>query len=182
MEAQRVQISTIEDINALPEDKRAELIDGQIYFQAAPSSEHQFISSELLRVIGNHIKENKGSCKVVHAPFAVYLNGDESEYFEPDITVVCDPKKLDNKKGCIGAPDWIVEITSPSTASRDYILKLNKYQSAGVREYWIVDPNKQTIFVYHLEDKTFEASAYTFQNTIKVNIFEKLFIDFKDIM
>jgi Uma2 family endonuclease len=181
MEAQRVQINTIDDINALPEDKRAELIDGQIYYQAAPGKEHQFILGELFWRITNHIKENNGKCRAVVSPFAVYLNGDESEYFEPDITVICDPNKLDNKKGCFGAPDWIIEITSPSTASRDYILKLNKYQEAGVREYWIVDPDKQSIFAYHLGDQRFEASAYTFKDRVKVNIFEGLVIDFQEV-
>ena len=103
---------TIEDIMALPENEHAELIDGQIYYQAAPSRKHQDISGELYATIHDYIKRNGGQCKVYHAPFAVLLNDDDSVYIEPDISVICDRNKLSDR-GCEGAPDWIIEIVSP---------------------------------------------------------------------
>ena len=97
---------------------------------------------------------------------------------EPDISVICAPNKLTDR-GCTGAPDWIVEIASPSNSSHDYIRKLNLYADAGVREYWIVDPLSMKIFVYHLEETNFKADSYTFKDMIKVNIYDDLWIDFK---
>ena len=99
---------------------------------------------------------------------------------EPDISVICDRDKLTDK-GCTGAPDWIIEIISPSNPSHDYITKLNLYSDAGVREYWIINPINQSIYVYHLETTQFETTAYTFEDTIKVNIYEDLFIDFSEL-
>ena len=104
--------------------------------------------------IGNYINSKGGSCKVYPAPFAVKLFEDDSKIIvEPDISVICDPNKLTDR-GCTGAPDWIIEIVSPSNSSNDYIRKLNLYADAGVREYWIVDPISKKIFVYHLEKPT----------------------------
>ena len=88
---------TIEDILALPENEHAELIDGQIYYQAAPSRKHQDISGELYATIHDYIKRNGGPCKVYHAPFAVLLNDDDSVYIEPDISVICDRNKLSDR-------------------------------------------------------------------------------------
>ena len=173
------KIYTIDDIYNLPEGKRAELIDGQIYYMSAPNTAHQRILSQLHFSIMSYIKSNKGGCEVFPAPFAVFLNKDDTNYVEPDISVVCSNNKLDDK-GCKGAPDWIIEITSPSNAEHDYIIKLYKYQSAGVREYWIVDPKDQTITVYFFESKIF-AQHYTFIDKIKVNIYDDLYIDFQEI-
>ena len=99
---------------------------------------------------------------------------------EPDISVICDPNKLTDR-GCTGAPDWIVEIISPTTSSHDYIRKLNLYAGAGVREYWIVNPIDQSVWVYSLEQDKFKAIAYTLQNKIKVNIYDDLWIDFTEL-
>ena len=99
---------------------------------------------------------------------------------EPDISVICDPNKLTDR-GCTGAPDWIVEIVSPSNSSHDYVRKLNLYMEAGVREYWIVDPLSMKIFVYHLGETDFKADAYTLQDKIKVNIYDDLWIDFTEL-
>ena len=129
---------TIEDIYALPDGERAELIDGHIYYMAPPSYKHQKLVMELSAIIRNYIKQHKGTCEVLPAPFAVYLDEINNTYVEPDISVICDPNKLDDK-GCKGAPDWIIEIVSPASRKMDYLLKLFKYHSAGVREYWIVD-------------------------------------------
>ena len=133
------KVYTIEDIYALPEGERAELIDGRIYYMAPPNRNHQKISGYLYYEIYDHIKRNNGKCEIYAAPFAVFLNEDDATYLEPDISVICDLSKLDDK-GCHGAPDWIIEIVSPSSKPRDYMTKLFKYRTAGVREYWIVDP------------------------------------------
>ena len=171
-------IYTEEDYYNLPENVRAELINGQIYYMAAPSRIHQEILMFLSKTIANYIDSKKGPCKVYPAPFAVKLfSEDDRNVVEPDISVICDPNKLTDR-GCTGAPDWIVEIVSPSNSSHDYIRKLNLYADAGIREYWIVNPIKESIFVYHLEETKFEAAAYTFQDKIKVNIYDDLWIDF----
>ena len=105
---------TIEDIYALPEGERAELIDGQIYYMAPPSRKHQDISGELYADIKSYIRSHGGNCKVYAAPFAVYLDEATNTYVEPDISVICNPNKLDDK-GCTGAPDWIIEVVSPAS-------------------------------------------------------------------
>ena len=174
------QIYTEADYYALPEDVRAELIDGQIYYQAAPSRIHQEILMSVSKTIANYIDSKSGPCKIYPAPFAVKLRKDRETIVEPDISVICDRDKLTDK-GCTGAPDWIIEIVSPGTSSHDYIRKLNLYADAGVREYWIVNPMEQTIFVYHLETDSFKATPYTFQDKIKVNIYDDLWIDFREI-
>ena len=138
---------TIDDIYALPDGERAELIDGQIYYLAPPSRTHQRILFSLSRKIADYIDSKGGNCEVDIAPFAVFLNNDDINYVEPDISVICDSSKLD-EKGCNGAPDWIIEIVSPGSKSMDYFKKLLKYNTAGVKEYWIVDPTKELVMVY----------------------------------
>ena len=167
---------TIEDIYNLPEGTRAELIDGQIYYMAPPSRTHQRIVSKLNQVISNYIDQKKGLCEVYPAPFAVFLNKDDINYVEPDISVICDPSKLDDK-GCHGAPDWIIEIVSPGNPEHDYFTKLYKYRLAGVREYWIVDPRTKTITVYFFEGDIW-AKSYTFSDAVPANIYDDLTIDF----
>ena len=163
------EVYTLEDIYALPDGERAELIDGQIYYMAPPSRMHQKISMFLSGEISNFIKKNHGGCEVYAAPFAVFLNEDDVNYVEPDISVICDTSKLD-EKGCHGAPDWIIEIVSPSSKSRDYMTKLFKYRTAGVREYWIVDPDKQMVMVYGFESDAVE--QYRFEEEVPVGIYE----------
>ena len=138
---------TIDDIYALPEGQRAELIDGQIYDMAPPSPMHQELVMELSATLRDYIKKNGGPCKVYPAPFAVFLNEDDRNYVEPDISVICDSSKVDNR-GYQGAPDFIIEIVSPSSQRMDYLTKLFKYRTAGVREYWIVNPLQRTVQVY----------------------------------
>lgn len=163
---------TEEDYYELPENIRAELIDGElIYAQAAPSRLHQEILMELAATIRSYIRANKGNCKVYPAPFAVKLKKDRETIVEPDISVICDRDKL-TQRGCTGAPDWIIEITSPGNSSQDYIRKLNLYADAEVREYWIVDPGRQAVLVYYLEQDNFNVNTYTFQDKIPVNIYE----------
>lgn len=177
----QTKVYTEADYYHLPEDVRAELIEGNlIYNQAAPSRIHQTILMELSGTIRNYIKTKRGSCRVYPAPFAVKLREDRKTIVEPDISVICDRNKLTDR-GCTGAPDWIIEIVSPSTSSHDYILKLNLYANAGVREYWIVDPLKERIFVYHLEQEHFEVETYTFQDCIPAGIYPDLQIDFASL-
>lgn len=170
---------TIEEIYALPEGERAELINGELYMMATPTTVHQLLLGELVVTIANYIKQKKGSCKVFPAPFAVLPHNDDSTYVEPDISVICDREKLDNK-GIHGAPDWVIEIVSPSSKKLDYVIKLAEYQTAGVREYWIVDPLKKIVMVYLLEQDGAPV-IYHFTETIKAGIYEDLFIDFSEI-
>ncbi|MCI8895465.1 MAG: Uma2 family endonuclease [Lachnospiraceae bacterium] len=167
-------IYTIEDIYALPEGQRAELIDGQMYLMAPPSTTHQKISWRLHQAIGNYIDTKKGSCDVYAAPFAVFLNEDDINYVEPDLSVICDRNKITDR-GCQGAPDWIIEIVSPSTQRMDYGIKLYKYRTAGVREYWIVNPMKRTVTVYDFESEA-GTCQYSFDDTIPVCIYSDLTI------
>ena len=171
----REETYTIEDIYALPEGERAALIAGHIYYMAPPSRKHQDISMELSSVIKDYIRSHGGKCKVYAAPFAVHLDEKTDTYVEPDIAVICDPDKLDDK-GCKGAPDWIIEIVSPGSRQMDYYTKLFKYRTAGVREYWIVDPTKNFILVYDFENN--ESEQYTLQDSVKVGIYDDLAIDF----
>ncbi len=160
---------TVKDIYALPEGERAELINGQIYYMAPPSRSHQRIVLSLSRKIADYIEANKGNCEVYVAPFAVFLNNDDSNYVEPDISVICDTSKLD-EKGCHGAPDWIIEVVSPGNKQMDYLIKLLKYSNADVREYWIVDPSRELVTVYGFEKETTE--QYSFGENIPVGIYE----------
>lgn len=171
---------TIEDIYALPDGQRAELINGRMYMMAPPSTMHQNLVSEFTIAIGNHIRSKKGECKVFPAPFAVFLNDDSQNYVEPDISVICDKNKLDDK-GCNGAPDWIIEIASPGTSRIDYGVKLFKYRSAGVREYWIVNPMKKTVTVFDLEHEE-KSNQYSFEDTFSPCIFEDLKLNICDLL
>lgn len=166
---------TIEDIYNLPEGARAELIDGQIYYMAPPTRKHQDIAGTLYRKIADYIDTKGGPCKTYISPFAVFLNDDDKNYVEPDVSVICSPNKL-NDRGCVGAPDWIIEIVSPGSRKTDYFTKLFKYRTAGVREYWIVDPIKNLILVYNFDIS--DSEQYTFSDTIKASIYDDLYIDF----
>lgn len=177
----QTKVYTEEDYYNLPEDVRAELIEGQlIYNQAAPSTAHQIILGELHTAINNYIKSKGGSCRVFPAPFAVKLRKSKEIIVEPDISVICDRSKL-TEKGCTGAPDWIIEIVSPSNPGHDYIHKLNLYADAGVREYWIVDPRTEKVIVYYLEQSDFQMDIYTFRDKIKARIYDDLWINFQEL-
>ena len=117
------RIYTTDDIYNLPDGERAELIDGQIYYIAPPTRRHQLIAGNLFTIINTYIKSRGGSCEPYIAPFAVFLNADDKNYVEPDISVICDKSKLTDK-GCNGAPDWIIEIVSSGSRRMDYYTKL----------------------------------------------------------
>lgn len=163
------EVYTLADIYALPDGERAELIDGKIYYMAPPNRRHQDIIFSLSRRIADYIDAKDGNCKVYLAPFAVFLNENDKNYVEPDISVICDNSKLTDK-GCNGAPDWIIEIVSPGSRHMDYFTKLFKYRTAGVREYWIVDPEKDSVMVYRFEEETME--QYSFGDDVPVGIYE----------
>ena len=171
---------TIDDIYALPEGKRAEIIDGQIYDMAPPSYQHQRLVMELSATLRNYIKSKGGSCEVVPAPFAVFIKEDDSNYVEPDISVICDKKKLSNR-GCEGAPDFVIEVVSPSSRKMDYNRKNALYSDAGVREYWIVDPERERTTVYRYE-KDAAPIIIPFATYVKVGIYGDLKICISDLL
>lgn len=159
---------TVADIMALPEDVRAELIDGEIVYQATPGRAHQKISVVLSSVIYNYISSHGGSCEVYHAPLAVFL---DENYLEPDIFVVCDNDKL-KEDGCHGAPDWVIEIVSPGTRKYDASVKKVKYRRAGVKSYWLIYPEKRLVVVFDFADGEEDMLIYHFEDEIPVAIFE----------
>ena len=174
---------TFADILAWEGNERVEIINGEIFLMASPFRVHQEISGELFRQLANFLEGKK--CRAIPAPFAVRpfeRDGDFPEdvdtMVEPDISVVCDPDKLD-KYGCRGAPDLIIEILSPSSRRHDRITKLNLYQRAGVREYWIVNPEDRTVQVMLLDSKGYLRihEDYGQEDTAVVNVLEGCTID-----
>lgn len=173
------ELITLTQYEALPEDKRVEVFEGTVYNMAGPSQIHQALSMQLSNIIFNYIKNKKGQCSVFTAPFDVKLSDTPLTIVQPDIMVVCDKNKLDEKR-CNGAPDFIIEITSPGNSSDDYIRKLYYYKKYGVREYWIVDSKRKIITVNFFENNIVSVQ-YPFDSVIKVNIYDDLFIDFSEI-
>lgn len=169
---------TIEDIRKLPDGQRAELIDGAMYDVAPPTRIHQRIVTELGTAINNYIKKHKRICEVNVSPFAVYLEEGDTNYVEPDISVICDKNKLD-ESGCHGAPDWIIEVVSPSSTRMDYFIKLFKYRTAGVRKYWIVNPTTKTVQTYIFSDVE-DSNQYSFDDEIPVYIYQGFTIKVSD--
>jgi Uncharacterized protein conserved in cyanobacteria len=170
---------TLEQYEALPEEKRVEVFDGIVYDMSSPSQIHQSISMQLSTVINNYILRKKGDCSIFSAPFDVKLSDNPLVIVQPDIMVICDKDKLDEKR-CNGAPDFIIEIVSPGNPSDDYIRKLYYYKNYGVREYWIVDPRRKTVTVNYFERNMLNIQ-YSFDSTIKVNIYDDLLINFSNI-
>jgi Uma2 family endonuclease len=173
-------ICTSEDYWNLPEGQRAELIDGKLYAMVPPSFTHQKISFSLSRKIADYIDHNKGNCEVIPAPFAVNLDASDKTWVEPDISVICDKTKI-SEKGCNGAPDWVIEVVSPSTQSRDYLKKLWLYQNTGVREYWIINPITQNVQVYSFGDEE-SSNQFSFNDEISSHIFSALTVKISDLL
>ena len=180
------KIYTYKDYLTFPGDERIEIIEGELYNMDSPSFVHQTLSMEISYSLKHYIKSNNGTCTVLTAPFDVILKNDNEEVEEcsniviPDISVICDKNKLSDGKKCVGSPDMIVEIISPSNAGHDYVTKLNLYQKYKVKEYWIIDPRVKKIFVYFLDENGFYdlVNSYTFNDKVKVNIYDDLEIDF----
>ena len=167
----------------LPE--MVELIRGKIFkMSPAPSSSHQRVSMELSRQIANYL--HKKSCQVFSAPFDVRLpnvrgkqhDADITTVLQPDLCVVCDPEKID-ERGCLGAPDWVIEILSKHTSRKDLREKFDAYEQAGVKEYWVVHPGEGTVLVYVLQDGIFvgDLRPYLKGDTLTSYLFPDLHID-----
>lgn len=173
---------TFADCLAWGEDERIEIINGEAVMMAPPSSRHQEISMELSRQLANFLEGKR--CKVYPAPFGVRLfekDGERPEdvdtMVEPDISVVCDRSKIDHH-GCKGAPDLVIEILSPSSRRHDRFVKLGLYQRAGVREYWLVNPEEATVQVMVLKDGyLLPVADYSRGDVARVNVLDGCFID-----
>lgn len=180
-----LKIYTYKDYLTYDEGERIEIIEGEIInMPPAPSRIHQEIIMEIASEIRNYIKANNGPCRVYPAPFDVIFKNDNEDTFnsknivQPDISVICDKNKLTDK-GCTGSPDLIVEVVSAFNPRNDYIKKLNLYEQFKVKEYWIVNPIRKNILVYILTDTGYDAPmSYTFNDKVKINLYETLEIDF----
>ena len=172
MDVLKTKEYTVDDIYALPEGVRAELIDGRWYDMASPSVSHQAIITAVIVKLQNHIRDKGGKCRVLPSPVAVFLKDDNRNYLEPDVIVVCDNDKLD-KKGCHGAPDVVVEIVSPSSKKNDYGIKLFKYRMSGVREYWVINPETRVIntFDFSAGEEKEEGNQFSFDDELVSTVF-----------
>lgn len=168
------------------DDKRWELLDGIAYNVAAPSRRHQEVSGELFYQIRSYLADKP--CKIYSAPFDVRFSEPEEEdeqirnVVQPDISIVCDQSKLDDK-GCLGAPDLIIEVISPTSISHDYVKKLALYERYEVKEYWIVHPNDNTVMVFTLgEDQQYgKPGIFTEDSQLKSGLFVDIIIDLKQV-
>ena len=164
------------------EQEHTELIEGVPVMMAPPSRIHQQISGEIFGQIANYLEGKR--CRVYAAPFAVRLfarsdipNDKVNTIVEPDISVICDKDKLD-ERGCVGAPDFVVEVISPSSIRHDRLTKFNLYQRAGVREYWIVSPDEQTVQVCVLRDGNYQTVDLGVPgDVVKVNVLDGCFVE-----
>lgn len=182
------KIYTYTDYMSYDEGEKIEIINGHIYnMSPAPSRIHQKIISELITTLNVYIRSNNGPCEVYPSPFDVFLSDNEDiqnckNIVQPDVSIICDKNKLNNK-GCLGAPDMIIEIVSPYNPSNDYVRKLSLYEQFKVREYWIINPMKETILVYRLDENNQYAApdSHTFKDKVKVGIYDNLEIDFNSL-
>ena len=175
---------TVEDLDALPDNVRMELIDGVLYDMGSPGIYHQSVISEVFFQLKSAIKAAGRDCKVFMAPLDVRFSLDDIKNRpQPDLMIVCDKRKYINETGRIlGAPDMIMEVVSPSSRSRDRVVKLNKYGAEGVKEYWIVDPEFQEILVYFCKNG-FSCEHYSFNDVVPLNIYGgKLSVDFGEVL
>ncbi len=178
--AKQIGGNTINDYYSLPDEARLELIDGKFYDMAAPTWIHQRVRDLIYFQLQKHVYENKGPCIPITSPLDVQLDRDDKTMLQPDILVVCDKEKIRNNR-VYGAPDMVVEILSPSNWYNDMVLKLRKYKQAGVREYWIVNPEKKSVLVYDFERQE-DFVEYDFCDKVPVGIWNgKCKINFEEI-
>lgn len=177
---------TYADYLKLDEEVRYEVIDGQLYnMSPAPSPKYQDVLSELIAEFRMYLRGKE--CRAFVSPIDVCLSDEVddlskiTEWVEPDLVVVCDKNKIGDQR-IIGTPDLVVEVLSPSTAKKDKLVKYNRYQRAGVKEYWIVDPLNETIDVYVLDGTIFKRSGvYVKGDILSVSIFEDFSIDLNNV-
>ena len=171
------------------DDKRYELFNGKVELMTpAPATNHQRVSGNIFRLIRNYL-DGKLPCEIFHAPFDVRLPKSQREredrniftVVQPDIVVICDPDKLD-ERGCIGVPDLVIEILSPSTSKKDVNDKFILYEESGVKEYWIVHPAEQTLSVFILRNSKLQfQKMYSVADQVKVGVFKDLIIDLSNV-
>lgn len=172
---------TVDDYLRLPDDQRYELIDGYLFIMEAPTPAHQMLAGLIYHDLCNYVFDKGGDCLPFISPIDVQLDNDEKTMVQPDVLVVCDRAKISGGR-CHGSPDLIIEVLSPSTRTKDMILKLDKYFHAGVKEYWLVDIKKKRIMVYTLREKETDCAIYGFDDQIPVGIYGgECVIDFKMI-
>ena len=171
---------TYSDYLEWDDDVRYELIDGVPYLMSSPTWQHQEILGHLYMQLGNFLKGKK--CKVFFAPFDVRLNAEtfDNTVVQPDIVVICDSNKM-MKTGYVGGPDMAIEVLSPSTTRMDTNIKFSKYLQAGVREYWIVDPDNKTLAVHTLKDGAYRTQVYRDEDMVPVHILEGCVIDLAEV-
>lgn len=170
---------TLDDYYALPDERRVELIDGVIYDMSCPLRVHQAILGQLHLQLAPCVEQHP-ECELFFAPADVRLDNDNRTILQPDLYITCGKNETD-KRRFNGAPDFIIEILSPSNRKHDMFLKLGKYRNAGVREYWIVDPQGKKVMVYRFENDEFP-TIYSFDDTIPVGISDgECSVDFKRI-
>ncbi|MDO4805369.1 MAG: Uma2 family endonuclease [Lachnospiraceae bacterium] len=168
---------TLEDYLAIPDERRVELIDGVIYDMSSPLGHHQIIAGQIYADLLAFISRQGGPCIPFIAPVDVQLDCDNKTIVQPDVLILCDRDKYTPQR-IVGAPDFVVEVLSKSTRKKDMFIKLNKYKFAGVREYWLVDPDSKTILVYLFEQGD-EIHFYSFRDKVPVGIYEgRCVIDF----
>lgn len=171
---------TLEDYYLIPDERRVELIDGVIYDMTAPRASHQLIAGEVYRQLSNCAIEHDMECFPMIAPVDVQLDRDNRTMVQPDVIIICD-KELLTRRVVFGAPEFVLEVLSPSTRSKDLVLKLNKYQNAGVKEYWVVDYANRRIMVYCFDDDKWPM-IYSFDDKIPVGVSQGLCeIDFTEV-
>ena len=171
---------TYSDYLQWDDDTRWELIDGTPYMMSAPNRRHQELLGNLHLLFGNYLKGK--DCKIYLSPFDVRLNADtfDNTVVQPDLLIVCDHSKLDIA-GCVGAPDMVVEILSPSTSRYDRTLKFNSYRQSGIREFWVVDPETKTLAIHILKGDEYITQAYTDEDTASVHVLKGFSIDLSEV-
>lgn len=176
---------TYSDYLTWPEGERWELIDGVPYLQAAPTWQHQAIVSNIITRFNTYLQDK--SCFAFPAPFDLILGEEENDedvtnILQPDVVIICDKSRL-RKTGYFGVPELIIEVVSPSTSKMDRVFKFNKYEKAGVKEYWIIEPEGKFVSVFNLQNnkRYGRPETYTEEDTMQVSTFSDLRIDLATI-
>lgn len=184
--AREIDRYSYQDLLDMDDENRYEIIDGELYLMSSPSVRHQMLVVEISRQIANYLKGKK--CKVFVAPLDVRFSKEKDfkkiwDVVEPDIMVVCDQDKID-EKGIAGVPDVIIEILSPSTSRRDKLQKFSLYQRQGVKEYWIIDANDLLVYPYVLNKEGIYtlAKIYALEEPIKIQQLKNCTINLKDFI